>query len=90
MKKDFAMHANGCKRKNLNWDLRQKTLLNLLEGIKKNKKGNYDCLVPVSGGKDGTYVAYQLRDKHKLNILTATTRPPIELEVGKENLKKFY
>ena len=54
-----------------------KTLLNLLEGIKKNKKGNYDCLVPVSGGKDGTYVAYQLRDKHKLNILTATTRPQL-------------
>lgn len=85
--------CNACQwmqeKKNLNWDLRQKTLLNLLEGIKKNKKGNYDCLVPVSGGKDGTYVAYQLRDKHKLNVLTATTRPPIELEVGKENLKNF-
>ena len=34
--------CNACQwmqeKKNLNWDLRQKTLLNLLEGIKKNKK----------------------------------------------------
>ena len=57
---------------------------------KKKKKGNYDCLVPVSGGKDGTYVAYQLRDKYKMNILTVTVKLPLELETGEKKFEKFY
>ena len=26
--------------------------------FKKNKTNNYDCIVPVSGGKDGSYVCH--------------------------------
>lgn len=32
-------------------------------------KNQYDCLVPVSGGKDSMYVLYILSAKYKLNIL---------------------
>ncbi len=32
-------------------------------------KNQYDCLVPVSGGKDSMYVLYLLSTKYKLNIL---------------------
>ena len=89
-KKGFC---NACQwmeeKKSLNWEEREKLLKKILSEAKKNKKGNFDCLVPVSGGKDGSYVAYQLRDKYKMNILTTTVRPPLELSAGEKNLKNF-
>ena len=45
--------------------------------------------MPVSGGKDGTYVSYQLKDKYNLNILTVTSRPPLELNLERKNLINF-
>ncbi len=85
--------CNACQwmeeKKTLNWNKREEELKKILENVKKNKKGHYDCLVPVSGGKDGTYVAYQLRDKYQMNILTVTVKPPLELKTGEDNLKNF-
>jgi len=85
--------CNACQwaeeKKSLNWKKREELLIELLKDQKKNKKGPYDCLVPVSGGKDGTYVAHQLRDKHKAEILTVTSRPPLELDIGQKNLNNF-
>ena len=37
---------------------RSKELFNLVEKIKKSGRGDYDCIVGVSGGVDSTYVAY--------------------------------
>lgn len=85
--------CNACQwseeKKILNWKKRQQFLKKILNHVKKNKKGNYDCIVPVSGGKDSTYVAYKLRDEYKLNVLTVTSRPPLELDIGKKNLYNF-
>ena len=42
--------------------------------------GNYDCLVPVSGGKDSIYLLYKLKVEYGLKILAFTTDiniPPI-------------
>lgn len=35
-------------------------------------KHTYDCLVPLSGGKDSAYLAYQLKNEYDLNILGIT------------------
>jgi len=44
-------------RPNIDWKKREKLFLNIVEEVKKNKKkNNWDCVVPVSGGKDGSYV----------------------------------
>ena len=84
--------CNACewsiKKKNINWSKRKKSLLNLLKKHKKND-GNFDCLVPCSGGKDGSYVAYQLKHKFKMNPLCITVNPPLRLEIGEKNLKSF-
>ena len=83
--------CNACQwmeeKKTLNWKERENLLIETLKSQKKNNV--YDCLVPVSGGKDGTYVAYQLKEKYKINLLTVTSRPSIELSIGKENLHNF-
>ncbi len=85
--------CNACQwmaeKKVLDWSKRNKILKETIDIIKQSKKSNYDCLVPVSGGKDGTYVAYQLKEKYGLNILTLTCRPPMELDVGEKNLRSF-
>ena len=40
-----------------NWKLREKELLKLLDKH-RSKSGEYDCIVPGSGGKDSVYTAY--------------------------------
>ena len=48
--------CNACvwteKKKTLQWDEREKELVNLLDKYRRSD-GHFDCLVPVSGGKDG-------------------------------------
>ncbi len=89
---DSKGYCSACqwteKKKNIDWKIREKKLRNL---INKHKKSNntYDCIVAVSGGKDGSYVSFQLKNKYKLNPLTVTVRPPTETEIGKTNLSNF-
>lgn len=62
----------------------------LVKIVKKFKSDSiYDCIAPVSGGKDGSYVGSKIRDELGLNPLTVTSRPPLELDVGKKVLKNF-
>ena len=81
--------CNACQwakeKKRINWKKRQLILKKLFS----KKKDNYDCIVPVSGGKDGSYIAYTLKKKFNINPLCVTVRPPLELELGNKNLKNF-
>lgn len=76
------------QKKKINWKLRKKELLNLLDKHRK-KDGSFDCLVPVSGGKDSSYVAYNLKHKYNMNPLCVTVRPALAIELGDENLNSF-
>ena len=40
---------------NIDWDRRLKQLNKLLNRYKSVNNENYDCLIPVSGGKDSTF-----------------------------------
>ena len=88
---DSKGFCNACQwmeeKKTLDWSKRKDELKSILRNNKKN--GNYDCIVPVSGGKDGSYVAFKIRDEIGLNPLTVTSRPPLESSVGKTNLLRF-
>ena len=76
------------KKKTLDWSSRQEQLEQLLNKYRRND-GMFDCLVPVSGGKDGSYVAYNLKHKYKMNPLAVTVTPALSLALGDENLKAF-
>lgn len=84
--------CNACQwmeeKKTLNWAERQKELTYLLEQH-RSKSGNFDCIVPVSGGKDGSYVAYTLKEKYGMNPLAVTVRPALSLPIGDQNLFNF-
>lgn len=84
--------CNACvwseKKKTLDWDIREKELENLLNKHRRND-GRFDCLVPVSGGKDGSYVAYNLKHKYGMNPLAVTVTPALSLALGDRNLRSF-
>lgn len=84
--------CNACQwmeqKATMDWAPRQQELRSLLNRY-RSANGGFDCLVPVSGGKDGSYVAYQLKHVHGMNPLTITVRPALSLELGDRNLSHF-
>ena len=85
--------CNACQwveeKKSIDWAPRQRELQSLLNKYRSSNEDGYDCLVPVSGGKDGSYVAYSLKHKYGMNPLTVTVRPALSLALGDENLTNF-
>jgi N-acetyl sugar amidotransferase len=75
------------EKKTIDWENREKQLNDLLEQHRGNN--HFDCLVTVSGGKDGTYVAHSLKHRYGMNPLCVTIRPPLSLEIGNLNLMNF-
>jgi len=84
--------CNACQwmeeKKHIDWAPRKKELEDLLEK-NRSKTGSFDCIVPVSGGKDGSYVAYMLKHKYGMTPLTVTVRPALSLPIGDQNLINF-
>ncbi len=82
--------CNACQwmeeKKVIDWESRQNTLRKTLSQF---ENGNFKCIVPVSGGKDGSYVSHTIKNKYKTNPLTVTVRPALSLEIGDQNLINF-
>ena len=83
-----ACNFNIFKRNKIDWDKRNKELCDLLDQY-RSKDGSYDILVPCSGGKDGSYVAHQLKYEYGMNPLCVTWSPLRYSEVGRQNLQEF-
>jgi N-acetyl sugar amidotransferase len=54
------------------WDNRAKKFDKLIEGYRDDKKSKYDCIIPVSGGKDSFYQTHVMVEKYKLKPLLVT------------------
>ena len=84
--------CNACQwaeeKKNLDWSNRQNELKQILD-LHRSSDGSFDCVVPVSGGKDGSYVAHQLKHVYGMHPLTVTITPALALDLGNQNLKNF-
>lgn len=75
-------------KRTINWEEREEELKQLLDKHRKSN-GDYDILVPCSGGKDGSFVAHQLKHKYGMNPLTVTWSPNIYTDIGFQNLRSF-
>jgi hypothetical protein len=62
----------------------------LLKDRFKRFKGKYayDCLVGITGGKDSTYLAYQLKNKYRLNILAFTFDNGFLTDYARDNISQ--
>ncbi len=75
-------------KRSFDWAAREQELQDLCDRHRKNN-GEYDVIVPCSGGKDGSFVAHQLKYKYGMNPLTVTWAPLKATETGRRNLDAF-
>ena len=72
----------------INWTQKEKELKKILEIFKKKSKSNYDCVLPISGGKDSFFQAHILVKKYKIKPLAVTFSHNWYSEVGVYNLQR--
>lgn len=83
--------CNACleveNKKKIKWNERQKLLKKIIDRSKKRSNG-YDCIIPVSGGKDSTWQVLKIL-KLGLNPLAITWKTPARTKIGQENLNNL-
>ena len=78
---------NSEKKINVNWKKRKLEFQKVLKKHKKlNINNDYDCIVPVSGGKDSVYQTYLLKKVYKMRPLAITWKTPARTLQGEKNL----
>jgi len=71
----------------INWQKRKKEFKSLIKQIKKNHN-LYDCVIPVSGGKDSTWLVLNAM-KYNLKPLCVSWKTPGRNEIGSKNLNNL-
>ena len=95
-KPDLQLDADGvcnaCRsyenRKDVDWNARHNELLQVLEKYRVGSRSNWDCIVPVSGGKDSTYQVVRMLQLG-LNPLCVTSSTCDLSKLGRQNLENL-
>ena len=84
--------CNACrsykKRSNINWESRKEELMEVLDKYKSKDGTNYDCIVPVSGGKDSTYQVVRMLELG-INPLAVTATTDHLSDIGRYNIENL-
>lgn len=78
--------CNACENKRLkiSWQKRLISLKKIIS-VSKTKSNNYDCVIPVSGGKDSTWQIYKCIS-FGLKPLAISWKPHLRTKIGYKNL----
>lgn len=84
--------CNACRsyenRKEVNWEKRKEELEILLDKYKSKDASNWDCIIPVSGGKDSTYQVIRMLQLG-MNPLCVTATTCHLSEIGRKNIENI-
>jgi len=84
--------CNACRsfenRKEIDWAKRQQELQEVLDRYRSKDGSNYDCIVPVSGGKDSTAQVIKLLELG-MNPLCVTATTDSLSDIGRENIENI-
>ena len=84
--------CNACrsyeKRQEIDWTVRRTELLSVLERYRNKEGTNWDCIIPVSGGKDSTYQVVQML-QFGMNPLCVTATTCDLTEIGRNNIENI-
>ena len=83
-----ACRVTEQKKRQIDWLRREQELKDLCQRYRRND-GEYDCLVPGSGGKDSFYAAHILKYKYGMHPLTVTWAPHIYTDWGWKNQQSW-
>lgn len=82
-----ACTAGEEKNKGIDWVEREKQFFEIIDHYRKPEgEIGWDCIVPVSGGKDSTYQAYFMKEVCGLNPLCVCFETTMVTEIGRQNL----
>jgi len=76
------------KNKSIDWKERERQLKNLCDTYRKDN-GDFDIIVPGSGGKDSAAVAHKLKHQYGMHPLTVTWSPFMYTNIGWRNFQNF-
>jgi N-acetyl sugar amidotransferase len=84
--------CNACnwhnQKKLINWNARWNELENICDQFRKTN-GEWDCIIPCSGGKDSSTIAYRFKHELGMNPLTVTFAHPFSTHLGWVNWNNF-
>lgn len=92
-KPDLQLDADGvcsaCRyfegRDDIDWGQRQKELERILAKHKDQANSNYDCIIPVSGGKDSTFAVVRMLQMGMTPLCVTATTDKLS-DLGRRNL----
>ena len=70
----------------VDWNARRKEFEKLIEKFRNKNGTNYDCIIPVSGGKDSHFQTYVVKKVYGLNPLLVTFEATKRNALGRKNL----
>jgi len=77
--------VNYEEKKKVDWDKRWSELKALCDKYRRTD-GSYDCVIPVSGGKDSHYLTYIMKEQMGMNPLLITVADPFTKTIaGQKN-----
>ena len=76
------------KRAAVDWDRRRAEFLDVVEEYRSKDGSNYDCVIPVSGGKDSTFQVLRCL-KEGLNPLCVTATTCSLSDIGRRNIENL-
>jgi len=76
------------RKEQIDWQAREKELERLLDRFRRND-GEYDCILPGSGGKDSIYASHVLKYKYGMHPLTITWPPILYTDIGWQNFRNW-
>ena len=83
-----ACRYQDSKASNIDWEKREDALKSLCD-LHRNNNGDYDVIVPGSGGKDSAYASHVLKYKYGMNPLTVTWAPHMYTDIGWQNFDNW-
>jgi N-acetyl sugar amidotransferase len=88
--------CSGCRaferRKNVDWAEREQRFADLVEEYKeiaREQNSSYDCVIPVSGGKDSHYQVYLMSEVYDMEPLLVTFNHGFNTRMGLRNLRNL-
>jgi N-acetyl sugar amidotransferase len=84
--------CNACRsferRKEINWETRKKEFFEVVDRYRSKDGSNWDCIIPVSGGKDSTYQVLKVLQLG-LNPLCVTATTCHLSDIGRKNIENI-
>jgi len=74
------------KRQSIDWEARRREFEEMLKKYGNRNPTKYDCVIPVSGGKDSHLTLYYAKEIYGMKPLCVCFEPTLPTEIGRHNL----